>query len=384
MSWPPPFQFASMFGNKEEKVLKNAISPSFTSQSTKPRKQVTHHCAFVHIDEVLPSTREGGICRKSKSDDWKKQEEEDEDKIQRDNHMAEKNTNLTRSVTRMPRTTSSVSSCFSAATAATTTTSVSCRAKVHHEESSNENLSTCDDLNRIGKTPIRSNISNNEKRYPSHHHGIQGAGTVAVGTTSRIHARRDLECDELSHDENWGSPKEENHCDKSDATALSPPRIQSVVKNYIKDGHQQSQFDSMVDALNAAGGGDKDQGENEESYEKMHITIDKNNGIISFTSASFQCDVNNRDDDSNGRDRDGQPVSAVDDTHNYDDSSPPLKDAKGPTMFPLMPTKHQTHKEYKQKLYHQTRKACLEAAMEAYKSASKDIPDVSSDGMHWK
>lgn len=151
-----------------------------------------------------------------------------------------------------------------------------------------------------------------------------------------------------------------------------------------------------------------DTEEEKEIYKKMLIKIEKGTGVISFTIPSRVDHIANSTNDKvlyddfthhdvvtfghglglGTKNCDGNDVivvaddesSSIQDSDSFPGRTKPfssnsIENSKHPS-FQLIPTKNQTHKEQKRKLYHQTRKACLEAAVEAYKSISMDIPDM--------
>jgi hypothetical protein len=406
MLWPP-FQVASLFGKGQND------HPLISSVDK--HKKVAHHCAFVHIDEVPPTfawnrcdDKHNGVDDDDDDDDSdcvpeKTRVCDGKVEVKKKNTTSEKNTNLTERNTEL------------------TLQSVERMSRRHFVSSSFpcHNVS-CDNLNHndtigIGKTPIRSNST---KRNPIHRvHGTTDCST--------FRNRLVLDCDDqiiTKDDENGDNSRKRNH-GNCDTSTWSPPRIQSMVKKFEDGGQarwQQKNDDQLVRSYrnkghcdyidmddedsflcsldtdmvgeSPSGVGQDQPEEKKESYEKMFITIEKMNGIISFASVPFDRGVDEGGDNHqlrNGR----QPLDetnhheCIQDNHvndkgqnerNMNQCDSCLAQPKGPT-FQLMPTKHQSHKEYKRKLYHQTRKACLEAAVEAYKSASKDIPDVSCD-----
>eukprot|EP00557_Chaetoceros_sp_GSL56_P003203 CAMPEP_0176497486 /NCGR_PEP_ID=MMETSP0200_2-20121128/11747_1 /TAXON_ID=947934 /ORGANISM="Chaetoceros sp., Strain GSL56" /LENGTH=1364 /DNA_ID=CAMNT_0017895497 /DNA_START=108 /DNA_END=4199 /DNA_ORIENTATION=+ len=369
MLWPP-FQLAPLFGKEEQENKDHATS---SSSSRGKLRNVTSHCAFVHIDEVPPllvgKLYGDCVCKDDSTGTGTGTDNYDEmidDSNKEKEEMTEIITNLTRSIKKRPCSGSS--------------SSPSAR------ESPTSSNVTADYWNvDIGKTPIRSNSSTRRNRT---RHGT---------SSSRNNCTTELDYDDHAtknnDHHNRGNQRIEINLGSCNASSsLEPPRIQSIVKNYQDDRDYDHIFDNdsmgsvdttaMFDESNAVE--DKVQDEKEESYEKMMISIEKNSGIISFTKAPFD------KDGGDNYSRNGQPVDEVDliqsiDDNHYKKDKERTSDGNeaeqkdnygiGPT-FQLIPTKYQTHKENKRKLYHQTRKACLEAAVEAYKSASKDIPDM--------
>lgn len=128
-----------------------------------------------------------------------------------------------------------------------------------------------------------------------------------------------------------------------------------------------------------------------ELFRPMQITIGKKDGILmlkteddeislSDASSSFHIDymddsVGNSIDEMKEYDHDG------DSRDDFDDDNNRIQHRKkdiSTTSFELESTKHQNHKDDKQKKYHQIRIACLEVAIDSYKKAKVEVPDVST------
>ncbi len=148
-----------------------------------------------------------------------------------------------------------------------------------------------------------------------------------------------------------------------------------------------------------------------EDYRSMRIKIGKKDGIITFVDEKSHNDGNcknsadamstsdntkliaeNRSENRNESPQSNVPLHMKKIGIDRADSLPKDQETKynddisnhdlyvpsfGGEEFELIPTKNQTHKDHQQKEFHQTRKACLEAAAEAYKKASLEVPDVS-------
>ncbi len=105
-----------------------------------------------------------------------------------------------------------------------------------------------------------------------------------------------------------------------------------------------------------------------ENFSRFQIDIGKKDGILSFIDENDS--IINDEMGENDDDQKNTPihVNVQRTRERYE---------KIGKAFELIPTKNQTHKDHQQKEFHQTRKACLEAAAEAYKKASLEVPDVS-------
>lgn len=126
-----------------------------------------------------------------------------------------------------------------------------------------------------------------------------------------------------------------------------------------------------------------------ELFVPMQITIGKKNGILVLESeedeislsdaSSFHIDymddsTDNSINDMKEYDQDGDSRDDFNDEHNHIE----YRRKNNSTSFELESTKHQNHKDDKRKKYHQIRIACLEVAIESYKKAKVEVPEVSS------
>lgn len=139
-----------------------------------------------------------------------------------------------------------------------------------------------------------------------------------------------------------------------------------------------------------------------EHFEPTTMQIEKRNGIINLVYKKVDGEENQQQDEdvleAKGQQqvkpckrdidtsiRPPSRVPSVEDDLSLLESNHSVKSlitrsviTRSNTPFELISTKNQTHKDCKQKEFHQIKKACLDAAAEAYKSAGVEIPDVST------
>ena len=252
-------------------------------------------------------------------------------------------------------------------------------------------------------TPIRSNQSRNMNENAIHRTTIDG---------NQIHTIPEVEQDGFSPTDLWLPELQRKHPEKSSLSSSCPPFISPFPS--LADDHvpERNKFSSMTmtrtqskenkigmgigldrvhDLIRNAGSYDEQQedeysvGSNHtaaEIYETLKVVIRRKDGVVSFLDDN-KCPgqggrEGNHGDRSHVRDKErgtDADETALDRPERTGDEE--STDTKQNVTFELIPTKNQTHKDHKQKLYHQTRKACLEAAAEAYKNANLDVPDVS-------
>lgn len=157
----------------------------------------------------------------------------------------------------------------------------------------------------------------------------------------------------------------------------------TMIKKYSRTKSSVRDLD-----LSDLGSGDNDASSvssylSHEEFEPVQVMIGKRDGIIAlhypedqfsdessfqmgYSDDSFQSPIGD-DDDGNGT------YGKMNDMMKQHRSHGSLS-----TCFELESTKHQNHKDDKQKQYHHIRIACLEVAVDSYKKASIDIPDVSN------
>ena len=162
-----------------------------------------------------------------------------------------------------------------------------------------------------------------------------------------------------------------------------------------------------------------------EDYQQLKVVVGKRNGIVTLmediqngelgSGSGVEEKVGDDEDHENDVDENEEEEKAFDvepdlghedgihgniptrdrdsptPTPNANESplSPPLSPSASTSMptsasssasssaFQLIPTTNQTHKDHQQKEHLETRTVCLEAAAEAYKCASLEVPDVS-------
>lgn len=130
-----------------------------------------------------------------------------------------------------------------------------------------------------------------------------------------------------------------------------------------------------------------------ENYEQLQLTVGKKNGLIYLEGEMDSKDTIDKNEDIALQNEDDF-IDTIDDNklkqHSMDESSSGESDEaredkeknkldESQHSFQLAPTKIQSQRDHKQRMFHQTRKACLEAAAAAYKDAHLDVPDVSID-----
>jgi len=246
-------------------------------------------------------------------------------------------------------------------------------------------------------TPIRSNQS--RKIVANHRTTIDG---------NQIHTIPEVQQDDFSPTELWIPDLKLKHPEKSRLSSSCPPSISPFPSLANIPVSERSKFSSLtmtrtqskekkigigigldhVHGFIRNGGSYEEQHEDEysvgsnhaETFETLKIVIGKKDGVVSFLDDN-EClgqggREGNHGDRSHVREKErGADEIALDRPGRTGDEK--SNDAKQNVIFELIPTKNQTHKDHKQRMHHQTRKACLEAAAEAYKNANLDVPDVS-------
>ena len=128
-----------------------------------------------------------------------------------------------------------------------------------------------------------------------------------------------------------------------------------------------------------------------EHYEQLQLIVGKKNGLIYLEGEIDSKDAIDKNEDLALQNEDVS-IDTIDENKpkqpSMDESSSGESDEaredkekykldESQHSFQLAPTKIQSQRDHKQRLFHQTRKACLEAAAAAYKDAHLDVPDVS-------
>lgn len=128
-----------------------------------------------------------------------------------------------------------------------------------------------------------------------------------------------------------------------------------------------------------------------EHYEHLQLIVGKKNGLIYLEEdldskdtidKNENLDLQNEDVsidtiDENKLQQPSMDESASGESDEAREDKEKCKLDESQHSFQLAPTKIQSQRDHKQRLFHQTRKACLEAAAAAYKDAHLDVPDVS-------
>ena len=130
-----------------------------------------------------------------------------------------------------------------------------------------------------------------------------------------------------------------------------------------------------------------------EHYEQLQLIVGKKNGLIYLEEDLGSSDVIGRNEnldlqnenvfidtiDENKLKQPSMDKSSSGESDEAREDKQKYKPDESQHSFQLAPTKLQSQRDHKQHLFHQTRKACLEAAAAAYKDAHLDVPDVSTD-----
>jgi len=199
-----------------------------------------------------------------------------------------------------------------------------------------------------------------------------------------------------------GDYENHNHDDSSIGSASSSTgTCASVVEHYIqlridigkKDGIISflDENEKSINAINASHEenctrtrdvnvwGDDHVNNDDDVHDGASAEVHTDNGNDNETQNNLPLHALNKRSESKSLSRSNQEGLSNDIELPTSDTKINTTSTSTSTAFELIPTKNQIHKDHQQKEYHQTRKACLEAAAEAYKKASLEVPDVSHD-----